>query len=231
MGKDMAPRVEVEAVVFDLDGTLIDSVDPYCRVLEEAFRKLGLPAVSRRRILAAATNGDFDWGYVLPKDSEYSREELIERIGPVARGIYKQIFRQGLHLVPGADRVVRKIADSGMKTGIVTSTPKFLLDDKLHPVEEAGLIPCFDLIMSSDDAPRKKPAPDPLVECARRLSLDTRRCVYVGDTRIDIRAGKGAGMKTVGVLTGFEGAEALGLERPDAIVDSVNDLCGLLGEF
>jgi phosphoglycolate phosphatase len=86
----------------------------------------------------------------------------------------------------------------------------------------------MEVIIAADDAPRKKPAPDPLLECSKRLGILPERCMYVGDARTDIQAGKAAGMKTVGVLTGFDDHKALSRENPDAVIDSIADLKDIL---
>jgi phosphoglycolate phosphatase-like HAD superfamily hydrolase len=94
----------------------------------------------------------------------------------------------------------------------------------MQPLQHAGVAKLFKVIITSDDVPNRKPDPDPLIECARRLDVKPNKCVYVGDTRTDIKAGKSAGMKTIGVLTGFDDYDMLANEGPDAIIDSIRNL-------
>ncbi len=79
-------------------------------------------------------------------------------------------------------------------------------------------------IITADDTSRKKPAADPLIECSKRLGIAAGKSVYVGDMRLDIKAGKSAGTKTIGVLTGFADFESLKTEEPDAIINSIAEL-------
>ena len=82
----------------------------------------------------------------------------------------------------------------------------------------------MEVVISAGDAERKKPHPDPLMLCQERMGLDAHACAYVGDTSMDIAAGRAAGMKTIGVLTGFDSRDDLFQENPDHIIDSISDL-------
>ena len=89
------------------------------------------------------------------------------------------------------------------------------------PLKNAGVASLIRTIITSDDVDKRKPAPDPLIMCAQTLALRPANCVYVGDTITDMQAGKAAGMRTIGVLTGFDDYKSLSKEQPDAIIDSI----------
>ena len=95
---------------------------------------------------------------------------------------------------------------------------------KLVPLEQAGIDKLMEFIITADDVLKKKPAAEPLVLGSAKLGVASGKCAYVGDTRVDVRAGKAAGMKTVGVLTGFDDYDTLSNEKPDAIIDSIAQL-------
>ena len=103
--------------------------------------------------------------------------------------------------------------------------PEHFIDRKLVSLERAGLRELLAVVITTDDAPRRKPAPDPLLEGARRIGLPAADCVYVGDSHVDIRAGRAAGMRTVAVLTGLDDAATLRREEPTLLLDNVEDLC------
>ncbi|NIS52904.1 MAG: HAD family hydrolase [Phycisphaerae bacterium] len=94
----------------------------------------------------------------------------------------------------------------------------------MQPLKIGGVDTLFEVIITSDDVEKRKPAPDPLITCAQQLDIKPGNCVYVGDTTTDIKAGKAAGMLTIGVLTGFDEYEALEKEKPDAIVENIQNL-------
>ncbi len=217
-------KLKVAAVIFDLDGTLIDSIDTYFKIVEIALERLNLPPVSRSKILAAAESEYFKWELVLPPEVLSSNEHIIDEAWSVINEIAPQMFADGLDIFQGADSILKMISASGLKMGLVTSTQKHYLKTKMQPLKNAGVDNLIEVIVTSDDVDKRKPAPDPLIMCAQELELKPDRCVYVGDTTTDIQAGKAAGMLTVGVLTGFDDYDSLKKEQPDAIIDSIYNL-------
>lgn len=217
-------KLKVEAVLFDLDGTLIDSAPIYYQIIDIVFEKLGVPPVPRKTLQEAMDDGDFDWDFVLPDPMKPRKEELIAEARKIIDDIAPPMFRKQIRLVPGAAEICRKIAAQGMKIGLVTSTPENYISFKLVPLQETGIEKLLQVIITADDVVNKKPHAEPLLKGSKELEVAVEHCVYVGDTRVDIRSGNAAGMKTVGVLTGFDDFEALKRENPDAIIDSIAQL-------
>jgi HAD superfamily hydrolase (TIGR01662 family) len=217
-------KLKVAAVIFDLDGTLIDSIDIYFTIVENALKRLNLPAVSRNRILEAAESEEFKWELVLPQDVLNRKEEIIDEAWALINEIAPQMFADNLELIPGAGHIVESLSSNGLKIGLVTSTQRQYLKTKMQPLKNAGVDTLFEAIITSDDTEKRKPAPDPLITCAQQLDIKPGNCVYVGDTTTDMKAGKAAGMLTIGVLTGFDEYEALEKEKPDAIIENVQNL-------
>ena len=220
--------LSVNAVIFDMDGTLIDSIDIYFEIVEIALKRLELPPVSRNKILEAAETRDFNWDLVLPDEVKGKKDKMIADAWEIINEIAPQLFAEKLELIRGAENILRNISARISKIGLVTSTQRQYLEIKMQPLKTVGVEEFFEVIITSDDVPNRKPDPDPLIECARRLVVDPGKCVYVGDTRTDIKAGKAAGMRTVGVLTGFDDYDALNQEKPDAIIDSIKDLMNVI---
>ncbi len=214
-------KIVVNTVIFDLDGTLIDSIGPYFEGLAIAFKNLALPLPSRKAVSDAVNNGEFNWDRVLPNANKNQKNEYIITI----RTVVEQFMAQNdLKLIPGANKILREISAQGLKIGIVTSTLKKNIKNKIDPLKKANIDDLIEVIITIDDAQRKKPAADPLIECAKRLGVDADNCVYLGDSRIDIMAGRAAGMKTVGVLTGLDDYDSLMEEGPDMVINSLVDL-------
>ena len=212
------------AVAFDLDGTLINSMDAYIRILKTAFKEIGLKEDARQMVLSAMRKGGFDWNRLFPAYGDAQRQTMVEKARAVIIGVYSRTFRREVKLIPGAAGILEDIAGFGLKLGLVTSTHARFLKDKLYPLKLAGVGHLFNAVITTDDVPRGKPAPDPIVECAKRLSVDLGKMLYVGDTCVDIQAGKAAGTMTIGVLTGADDYPSLKAEEPDAILDSVAEL-------
>ena len=221
-------KLTVDAVMFDLDGTLIDSVPIYYEIIDIVFAELGVPAVSRETLMEAMDNGEFDWNRVLPDHMNDRKNELSNKARGIIAEIAPAMFHEKVKLIPGTDVTFREIASMGLKIGLVTSTPAQQMAVKMIPLSGAGLEKQLEAIVTADDVRHKKPAAEPLVQCSQKLGVPIKKCVYVGDTRVDIRAGKAAGMKTVGVLTGFDDYAALKNETPDAIITSIAQLSEIL---
>lgn len=221
-------RFPVESVIFDLDGTLVNTVGIYFKVIDAVLERLNLPPVAREVIMDAAKEGEFEWEKMLPENRRHEQEALLTQMWAVRDEIFPVMLRQGTTLIPGADELLKKIWGMGAPIGLVTSTPKRNLENKYLPLGEPGIRHFFTATITADDVEKKKPSPEGLLACARRLGVDPSRCVAVGDTRTDVIAGKAAGMFTVGVLTGFDTYEQLREETPDLIVPSVAELLNRL---
>jgi len=214
----------LDAVLFDLDGTLLDSVRVYYNIVSTVLRRLGFPQVSMSVMREAAKDGEFEWQAVLPKSVDVQRSGLLAEIRAVMGEVYGPIFELHAKPIPGIKGVVDGLAAAGMKLGIVTSTPRENVGHKLSQLARNGILGHFGVILTSSEVHAKKPAPDPMIECCRRLNVSMENSVYVGDSRSDIRSGRSAGLKTIAVLSGFDDLDALCRELPDAVIDSVAEL-------
>jgi HAD superfamily hydrolase (TIGR01549 family) len=174
--------------------------------------------------LAAAEQDPFDWLKVVPTLDLSQKERLIASAWRIVEEAYPTLFQEQAKLIDGAVSLLNLLALKGLKMGIVTSTPRKHLDHKMAILEKEGLAKLVNAVITADDAPFKKPAPDPLILCANQLGISVWGCVYIGDSCLDIQAGKSAGMRTIGVLSGFDREESLAVEQPDALIPSVGHL-------
>lgn len=216
--------LKLKAVLFDLDGTLIDSIESYYRIVEIALERLGLPQVSRRVITQAATGDRFDWNLVMADVPEQRRKNTIKDAGQLIEQIYPDEFLKTLVPFSFVGDVFNALQAKGIRIGIVTSTPEKNIDEKMKILDQAGVSNLIEQVVHSGDVERIKPFPDPLLLCCSRMGLEADQCVYVGDMGIDIEAGRASGMKTAGVLTGFMTRSELARFHPDMILPSVEML-------
>jgi HAD superfamily hydrolase (TIGR01509 family) len=223
------PGFRIEAVIFDLDGTLLDTKEIFFAILEEVFQEFRFPMVSRELLVEAAADGKFNWDMVLPEEIRIHKDEILPKVWEVIGRISPPLFRDRSTLIAGAEELLKALSSAGAKIGLVTSTDLKQLDVKLHPFRKSGTDHLLGAIVTSDDVEKRKPAAEPLLECAGRLGVPPGECVYVGDMRVDIKAGKSAGMKTIGVLTGFDSCGILEAENPDMILQTVASLQEKLG--
>ncbi len=197
-------KLSADAVLFDLDGTLIDSIESYYRIVEIILDKMEFPAVTRQTILEAAKSYEFNWDLILPDVPGRSRQETTAKAWQMVQQIYPDTFLKNVRPFPYTGKVLRLLHDRNIRIGIATSTPRKNIRDKMKILDRQGISDLVEVVISAGDVDRKKPFPDALILCRDRLGLRSDQCVYVGDMGMDVVAGRDAGMKTIGVLTGFE---------------------------
>lgn len=190
----------VSAVLFDLDGTLIDSAPDLGAAADKmrTDRSLEpLPLSLYRPMAGAGARGMIAVAFGLtPQDPAFEalKEEFFFN--------YEARLVKNTYVFDGVAKLVARICDSGLQWGVVTNkSARFTL-----PLTRA--MPLFTTartIISGDTTPHAKPHPAPLLEAARQLDLPPARCIYVGDDERDIVAGRAAGMPTVAAAYGYLG--------------------------
>jgi len=215
----------VQCAIFDLDGTLIDSVPVYFQLMETILETIGLPPAPRSVVSDFMTGGGLKViENLIPQDLQHRKEQIIKQFITVGRKISRSAFKDGVKLFDGVPRLFARLVNLKIPIGIVTSTERSYIDRKLTPLEERDVKKHLDVVIAIEDAPRKKPFPDPLIVCSKRWGVSAERCVYVGDSYVDIRAANAAGMIAVGVLSGLDDRETLLAENPHLILNGINEL-------
>jgi len=181
-----------EAVVFDMDGLLIDSEEVWDAVREQLVRERGgrYDAEIQRAMMGMSSP---EWSQYL-HDVAGLPEEPDEINAAVVRRMLAA-FREHLPLVPGAADAVRRLA-ARFPLGLASSSNRELIDEVL---DVSGLASCFAATVSSEEVARGKPAPDVYLEAARRLDVAPQRCTAVEDSHGGIRSAKSAGMRVVAI--------------------------------
>jgi 2-phosphoglycolate phosphatase len=219
---------DIKCAIFDLDGTLIDSVPVYFKLMETILEIIGLPPAPKSVVSEFMTGGGLAViEKLIPENLQHQKETIIKEFMLVGRKTSQSAFKDQVKLFHGVPRLFSRLVGLGIPIGIVTSTERLYIDRKLTPLEKNDIKKHLDVVIAIEDAPRKKPFPDPLIICSEQLGVNAERCVYVGDSHVDIRAANAAGMMAVGVLSGLDDHETLMAENPHVIIDSINDLIRL----
>jgi HAD superfamily hydrolase (TIGR01509 family) len=207
----------IEAVVFDLDGVLIDSE----QVWDEARRGL---AAERRRPWPDSASRDM-MGMSSPEWSGYMHDviglaEPPEEISAEVVRRLERIYRERLPLLPGAADAVDRLA-ARWPLAVASSSNRELIDLVL---ELSGLGRNFRATVSSEEVARGKPAPDVYVEAARRLDLDPESCAAVEDSENGIRSAKAAGMRVLAIPNPHFPPADEALAQADDVLPSLAEL-------
>ena len=200
------------AILFDLDGTLVDSIGAYLEVARLAAMSQGLE-VTGLQVRQALCSGASFWKGVIP-DGREDGEALRKALFAHAAREWPRILSQHGKPFPGLAATLDELKSRGLALGIVSGARPEVLE-LLHDVLDR-----FDAIVLGADVARRKPHPEGLLKCLRQLGLDASQAVYVGDTPIDIQASRAAGMRAVGVLSGAGDSAVLSACEPDRLISS-----------
>lgn len=207
----------IDAVVFDLDGVLIDSESVWAKAREELVRERGgsWHADATRAMMGMSS---LEW-------SRYMHDELGVELPPaeISRQVVarlEQLYRERLPLLPGAVDAVRAMAER-WPLGIASSANRPLID---LVVERAGWVGSFRAAVSSEEVAHGKPAPDVYLEAARRLDVPAARCAAVEDSSNGLRSAAAAGMTVVAIPNADFPPAREAVALADVVIRSIRDL-------
>jgi phosphoglycolate phosphatase len=209
----------IDLILFDLDGTLIDSLDDLTNATNHMLLSLGRTAATREQVR----------GYV-----GQGARRLVERAMPdaateeIERGLSLFLVYNEEHiadrtrLYPGVVETLTALRDAGM-TLVIVSNKNVALCRKV--LTALGADKFFACVIGADSLPERKPSPEPLLKVLRAFDVPPTRAVMVGDSINDIAAGKAAGMITIGCTFGYGDMEEIG--DADYLIDSLPELLEL----
>jgi HAD superfamily hydrolase (TIGR01509 family) len=220
MSLDLA---RIRALCFDVDGTLSDSDDYYVGRLAGWMKHVPLvpnrEGMARRLVMwmESPANALFGLADGLGLDTE-----VITVIDWMQR--HRKTHARGLPVIPGVADLLEK-AHLRYPLAVVSARDQ---DSTMAFLQQANLVQYFDAIVTALSAKHTKPYPDPIQLAAQRIEVAPDSCLMIGDTSVDIRAGRAAGAQTVGVLCGYGEAAELQRQGADLILQTTADLDGAL---
>ena len=218
--------MRVKGVIFDLDGTLIDTIDTFTRSFNKGIGKFGLEPGSIEVTADFMNNGQTMEELLSRLFPGNFREEDLDSLRDEIRKAYLELEEDGVKLIPGAKEALQKLREMGLKMGIVTARMS-PTDVKRREITRLGISQYIDAMVTGAEAERK-PAPGSLLQCINRLGLSPTECVMVGDSRVDVLTGRAASVITIVIPNGVASRETLSGYNPDVMLGSLYDLSGYI---
>jgi phosphoglycolate phosphatase len=214
------PDGRFRGVLFDFDGTLIDSYPAITASVNHVRASYGLPPLSVPEVCRHVGRG-----------ADHLLRETVPQGDVTAnvaayRAHHPSVVRSGTRLMPGALDALRSLKQQGRRLGICSNKPSVFTREL---VAFLGLAPYLDLTLGAEEGVRLKPAPDMLLAALERLHLTAAEVLYVGDMTVDIQTARAAGVTVWVVPTGSDERDTLVHARPDRLLTDLHQLVELLG--
>lgn len=209
---------KIEAVIFDMDGTIIDSMPAHLRSWKEFMQRNGVEMSDEA--FAAINHGTlYD---IMPRifGAGISKQDAYRR-GMEKEALYREMYGPDIRPLDGLLSFIQHLKEQQIKIGLATAADHTNVD---FTIDALGLQQAFDVIVTSDEIPEGKPSPAVYVEAARQLNVAPDRCFVFEDTPTGLEAAKRAGMHYAAIATGLSAAQLRQYEPAIILADytSVN---------
>lgn len=210
-----------KAAVFDVDGTIADTIDTICYYGNRSMKKFGLPEIERERYKYLVGRGyeNLVKGMLCEKNA-YS-DALFNEMKEFYHDDYETDSMYLTKLYDGISDVVKFLKNSGFKLGVLSNKPTGAVHDVIGAFFKEGT---FDILCGGGDGFPLKPDPSALLDMLKKLEVSPDECIYAGDTKVDVETGKNAKIFTIGALWGFRTREELENAGADVIASEPREI-------
>lgn len=210
------------AVIFDVDGTLLNSLDAYRVAASRATAPYGYEVTDETVHRALDGNIPF-WDIVLPPGGT-PNEQLIETLRAATLRHFPAALAEVVSVLPGTRVALDRLRSAGIRLAIFTGSG----GESFPPLRDAGLLEYFEVVVTGNEVERRKPHPEGIQRCLDALGVEPGEAAYVGDSRMDVGASHAAGVTPFAVLTGAGSSASLSAAGAHRVLASVSALPALL---
>lgn len=215
------------ACIFDLDGTLTDTLDSLEYSVNETMKEIGMQPITREQCRAFVGNGA---KVLIEKALQASGDTGLAHYGEAFLA-YQRIFDANctyrVKPYPGVPALLDTLKKAGVKLGVLSNKPDRQAVRVVEDIFGKGI---FDAVHGQRDGIPRKPDPAPLISIADELGAVPEKVLYVGDSEVDVVTGKAARMDTIAVSWGFRSREALKEAGADRIADTAEEIAQAVEE-
>jgi len=211
----------VRAVIFDMDGTLLDTEAEHRRVMAQAADALGWPFAEEVQLAMIGIHRDANRAMLVDR---FGADFPLEQFYADSDRLFEEALETAIPMRPGVEPLLQQLAAAGVPMAVATSTEAPYAQQRL---QKAGLLDYFDTVVTRNDVDLPKPHPQPYLLAARRLGVDPAQAIAVEDSYAGVRSAAAAGMATVMVPDLLPPTEAE-LRLVAMVLPSLHDLAALL---
>ncbi len=214
-------------VLIDVDGTLVDSVPDLAYCVDEMMKQLGMPVHGEAKVREWVGNGveRLTRRALIGQLEGEPDDALFEKAYPIFMALYAENTSKRSVLYPGVKEGLAYLKSADYKLGCVTNKAAQFT---LPLLQDLGIHDEFEIIVSGDTLPKKKPDPMPLLHVAEQLGVTPAEATMLGDSVSDVKAARAAGFQIICMSYGYNHGVDIREANPDAVIDSMAELEGLL---
>ena len=216
-----------EMVLIDVDGTLVDSVPDLAFCVDEMMKQLGMPIHGEAKVREWVGNGveRLTRRALIGKLDGEPDEALFQKAYPIFLDLYAKNTSKRSVLFPGVKEGLAYLKAAGYKLGCVTNKAAQFT---IPLLKDLGVYDHFEIVVSGDTLPKKKPDPMPLLHAAEFFNVAPEKALMIGDSISDVKAARGAGFQIICMSYGYNHGEDIRNYNPDLVIDSMAELKGVL---
>lgn len=216
-----------EMVLIDVDGTLVDSVPDLAYCVDEMMKQLGMPVHGEAKVREWVGNGveRLTRRALIGKLDGEPDEALFKKAYPIFLDLYAENTSKRSVLFPGVKEGLAYLKKAGYKLGCVTNKAAQFT---LPLLKDLGVFNEFEIVVSGDTLPQKKPDPAPLLHVAKHFGVTPEKSTMIGDSVSDVKAARAAHFQIICMSYGYNHGVDIRDSHPDAVIDSMAELEGLL---
>ena len=212
-----------KAVIFDMDGTILDTLDDLASSVNYALEANGFPKRTREEVRRFVGNGAVK--LIRRAVPEGTEDDLFDKVFALYTSYYDVHCADATKPYDGITELLALLRSKGVKTAVVSNKP----DEAVRILVETYFPHLFDAAVGTRDGIKTKPAPDSVFEIIKKIGAGKKDCVYVGDSEVDMETAKNAGIPCISVSWGFKESEFLAEHGAQKIVNNAKELSAAVG--
>lgn len=214
-----------KACIFDLDGTLTDTLESLTYSVNATLRELGLAQITDEQCKAFVGSGARK---LIERSLKAAGDSKLEHIEE-AMEVYGRIFKENCtyHVTPyeGIEEMLEKLKQAGVKLAVLSNKPHLQTRDVVAAFFKSGTFTC---VQGQQEGVPRKPDPTAVFQLADKLGVTREECLYIGDSDVDMKTGVAAGVTTIGVIWGFRSREVLEENGATYIVSKAKEIISIV---